>query len=61
MLPNILEVLNGPGELPAVDGLSRLAGVLEGDTEVGAARPGALLGLDGGRSVAGLTKRDTLC
>jgi hypothetical protein len=42
LLKDVLEELLGAGELPAVDGLGGLAGVLEGNTEVGAARAGGL-------------------
>ena len=40
MLLNVLEELNGTLELPSVDGLGGLAGVLERDTQVGSARSG---------------------
>jgi hypothetical protein len=43
---DVLEVLEGAGDLPAVDGLGSLAGVLERNTEVGAARAGGLGRLD---------------
>jgi len=42
LLKDILKELLGTGELPAVDRLSGLAGVLEGNTEVRAARAGRL-------------------
>jgi len=48
---DVLEVLEGTGDLPAVDGLSGLAGVLERDTEVGTASAGALGVLDFGSGV----------
>ena len=51
---DVLEVLEGAGDLPAVDGLGGLAGVLERDTEVGAASAGALGGLDFGGGVTDL-------
>ena len=51
---DILEVGEGALELPAVDGLRGLAGVLERDTEVGAASAGALCGLEVRRSVSDL-------
>lgn len=35
-LLHILEVLDGAGDFPAVDGLSSLAGVLEADTKIAA-------------------------
>ena len=56
MLLHILEEANGAGELPAVDGLGGLAGVLERDTEVGAASAGALCVVDAGCCVADLLK-----
>lgn len=54
---DVLEVGDGALELPAVDGLGGLAGVLEGDTEVGAASAGALSGLDLGSGVADLVEK----
>lgn len=64
LLGDILEVLGGTVELPAVDGLGGLAGVLEGDTEVGATSASALRGVDVGGSVADLeikSLRQPLC
>ena len=46
VLLDILEVVDGASELPAVDRLGGLAGVLEGDAEVGTARAGRLCGRD---------------
>lgn len=43
LLLHILEELDGPLELPAIDRLRRLAGVLERDAEVRAARPRGLV------------------
>lgn len=54
MLLDVLEELNGALQLPSVDGLGGLAGVLEGDTEVGAAGAGGLRRLDFGSSVTDL-------
>jgi hypothetical protein len=51
---DVLEELDRALELPAVDGLSGLAGVLEGDTEVGTAGAGRLRRLDLSRSVSDL-------
>jgi len=51
---DVLEVLEGAGDLPAVDGLGGLAGVLERNTEVGAARAGGLGRLDFGGGVTDL-------
>lgn len=42
LLDNVLEELLGADELPAIDGLSGLAGVLERNTEVRAARASRL-------------------
>lgn len=53
----VLDVLkegDGALELPSVDSLSGLTGVLEGHTEVGTAGAGRLGGLNLGRSVSGL-------
>lgn len=55
---DVLEVLEGAGDLPAVDGLGGLAGVLERNTEVGAASAGALGGLDFGGGVTDLLAAD---
>lgn len=54
MALDVLEVLEGAGDLPAVDGLGGLAGVLERNTEVGAARAGGLGRLDVGGGVTDL-------
>jgi hypothetical protein len=52
VLLDVLEEGHGTLELPAVDGLGGLAGVLEGDTEVGTAGAGRLGGLDLSRCVS---------
>jgi hypothetical protein len=57
LLQDISEVGERTLELPAVDGLGRLAGVLEGDTEVAAASAGALRVIDVGCCVADLCPR----
>jgi hypothetical protein len=54
VLENISEVGQGALELPAVDGLGGLAGVLEGDAEVAAAGAGRLCAVDAGCCVANL-------
>lgn len=54
VLLDVLEELDGALELPAVDGLGGLAGVLEGNAQVGAAGAGRLGGLNLGRSVSHL-------
>ena len=54
MALDVLEVLEGTGDLPAVDGLGSLAGVLERNTEVGTASAGGLGRLDFGGGVADL-------
>ena len=51
---DILEVLDGALELPAVDGLGGLAGVLERDTEVRATSAGGLGSFDVGGGVTDL-------
>ncbi len=51
---DILEEGDGALKLPAVDGLGRLAGVLEGDAEVGTAGAGRFRGLDLSRCVSDL-------
>lgn len=51
---DVLEVGDGALELPAVDGLGGLAGVLERNTEVGATGAGGFGGLDLGGGVADL-------
>ena len=60
MVLDVLEVLEGTGDLPAVDGLSGLTGVLERDTEVGTASAGALGVLDFGSGVTDLKRKDVL-
>jgi hypothetical protein len=54
VLQDIAEVGEGALELPAVDGLGSLAGVLEGDAEVAAAGASRLCAVDAGCSVANL-------
>ncbi len=54
MVLDVLEELDSTVELPAVDGLGSLAGVLEGDAEVGTAGAGRLGGQNLGRSVSDL-------
>lgn len=54
LLLDVLEELDGALELPAVDGLGGLAGVLEGHTQVGTAGAGRLGGNDLGGSVPNL-------
>lgn len=46
VLLHVLEEGDGARQLPAIDGLRGLAGVLVGDAEVGAARACGLGGLD---------------
>lgn len=53
---NILQVGNSASELPSVDGLSSLTGVLEGYAEVGTAGAGRFGGLDLGGCVAYLRR-----
>ena len=54
VLQDISEVGEGALELPAVDCLSGLASVLEGNAEVAAAGAGRLCAVNGGCSVANL-------
>lgn len=54
MALDVLEVLESAGDLPAVDGLGGLAGVLERNTEVGTASAGGLGRLDVGGGVTDL-------
>lgn len=54
LLLDVLEELDGALELPAVDGLGGLAGVLEGHTQVGTAGAGRLGGNNLGGSVPNL-------
>lgn len=51
---DVLEELDGTLELPAVDGLGGLAGVLERNTEVGTAGAGRLGGQNLSRGVSDL-------
>lgn len=57
VLLDVLEELDSSLQLPAVDGLSGLSGVLEGNSEVGTAGAGRLRGLDLGRGVSNLEFR----
>ena len=57
LLLDVLEELDGAGQLPAIDGLSGLAGVLERNSEVGTAGTSRLRGLDLGGSVSNLQTR----
>ena len=57
---DVLEVLEGAGDLPAVDGLGGLAGVLERNTEVGTASAGGLGRLDFGGGVTDLWARESM-
>lgn len=57
VLLDVLEELDSSLQLPAVDGLSGLSGVLEGNSEVGTAGAGRLRGLDLGRGVSNLNIR----
>lgn len=54
LLLDVLKELDGALQLPAVDGLGGLAGVLEGHSEVGTAGAGRLGGSDLGGSVPNL-------
>lgn len=54
MLFDVLQESNSAGKLHAVDSLSSLAGVLEGDSEKGAARLCGLGLIVGGSGVADL-------
>ena len=54
MLQDVTEVSQGTVELPSVDGLGGLAGVLERDTEVGTASAGGLGRLNFGGGVTDL-------
>lgn len=54
MLLDVLEELDSTLELPAIDGLGGLTGVLEGHTEVGTAGASRLRRVDFGGSVADL-------
>lgn len=54
LLADVLEEGDGAGQLPAVDSLSGLTGVLERNPEVGAAGAGGLARLDLGGGVANL-------
>lgn len=54
VLQDVTKVGEGALELPSVDGLGGLAGVLERDTEVGTASASALCVVEGGCSVTNL-------
>ncbi len=57
LLNHIVEVGQRALQLPAVDGLRRLAGILKGDAQVGTARAGRFRRLDVGGCVADLEER----
>src|SRR5512140_1764704 len=59
-LDHILKELLGPGKLPAVDRLRSLAGVLEGNAEVGPAGASRLRRGDLSRCVPNLGRRESL-
>jgi hypothetical protein len=61
VLQNISEVGESAVELPAVDGLSGLAGVLEGYAEVAAAGASRLCAVNAGCSVANLQQCINSC
>lgn len=54
VLLHVLEEGNSALQLPAINGLGGLAGVLEGNSQVGTAGAGRLGGLDLGRGVSNL-------
>lgn len=56
LLNHIVEVGQRALQLPAVDRLGRLAGVLEGDAQVGTARAGGFRRLDMGGCVPDLER-----
>lgn len=58
LLLDVLEELDGAGQLPAIDSLGGLAGVLEGNSEVRTAGASRLRGLDLGGSVSNLETRE---
>ncbi len=57
LLGDVLEELLGALKLPTVDRLGSLAGVLEGNAEIGTAGAGGLRRLDFGRGVSNLEER----
>lgn len=61
LLLHILEESDGTLELPAIDSLGGLAGVLERGAEVGTAGAGRLCGFDLSRSVSDLKFARTTC
>lgn len=61
MLDDIVEKGLRPLELPTIDGLSGLSGVLEAYTQVGAARAGALRGVNLRRGVSNLQMLVSMC
>ena len=57
MIDHIAQVCKRALELPAIDSLSRFAGVFEGNAEVGAVSAGGFALLDRGGCVADLMRR----
>lgn len=58
MINHIAQICQRALELPAIDGLGRLAGVFEGDAQVGAVGAGRFALLDRGGGVADLEEED---
>ena len=58
MIDHIAQICQRALELPAIDGLSRFAGVFEGNAEVGAVSAGGFALLDRGGCVADLDGED---
>lgn len=58
MIDHIAQICQRALELPAIDGLSRFAGVFEGDAEVGAVSAGGFALLDRGGCVADLDEEE---
>ena len=58
MINHIAQVCQRALELPAVDGLSRFAGIFEGDAEVRAVSAGGFALLDRGGCVADLDEEE---
>ncbi len=60
MIDHIAQVCERALELPAIDSLSRFAGVFEGDAEVGAVSAGGFALLDRGGCVTDLDEEERI-
>lgn len=60
MIDHIAQICQSALELPAIDSLSRFAGIFEGDAEIGAVSAGGFALLDRGGCVADLEEEERI-